>query len=167
MSSQSAKAEHRSDHSPTAGKRVFTIQEANASLPLVRSIVADVVGLAREVTERRQRLLALTSPGRRRSADPYQEELDLAAEELERDSARLAEYLEELRQLGIEARSVTEGLVDFPAVFAGREVWLCWKLGEPEVAFWHEADAGFWGRRPLAAMAAECSGPDEATPEHN
>lgn len=166
MSAQSAKAKRRSDQCPTVGKRVFTIHEANATLPLVRAIVADVVELARDVTERRQRLLALAPAGRRRSADPYQEELDLAEEELEGDSRRLAEYVEELRQLGVEAKSVTEGLVDFPAVFEGRDVWWCWKLGEPEVAFWHEADAGFWERQPLAAMKPEREEQDEA-PGHN
>lgn len=167
MSSQSAKTTHRSDRCPTAGKRVFTIQEANAALPLVRAIVADLVALAREVTERRQRLLALAPSQSRRSADPYQEERDLAEEELEGDARRLAEYVEELRQLGVETRSVTEGLVDFPAVLAGRDVWLCWKLGEPEVAFWHEADAGFWGRQPLAAMKPQRAGQDDASPGHN
>ena len=167
MSSRSAKTTHRSDRCPTGGKRVFTNQEANAALPLVRAIVADLVTLAREVTERRQRLLALAPSRPRRSADPYQEERDFAEEELEGDARRLAEYVEELRQLGVETRSVTEGLVDFPAVLAGRNVWLCWKLGEPEVAFWHEADAGFWGRQPLAAMKLHRSGQDEASPGHN
>jgi hypothetical protein len=78
-----------------------------------------------------------------------------AGEELEKDSRRVLEYVKELRELGIETKSVTEGLVDFPAILHGRMVYLCWKLGEPEVGFWHETDAGFRGRQPLAA-----TGPD-------
>ena len=72
-------------------------------------------------------------------------------EELHCDSRRLREYVTELRQLGVEPK--TEGLVDFPAVMDGREVYLCWRLGEAEVGHWHELDAGFRGRRPLTADA--------------
>ncbi len=76
-------------------------------------------------------------------------------EELDKDSRRVLEYVEELRQLGVEAKSVTEGLVDFPAIAEGRMVYLCWKLGEPEVGFWHERDDGFGGRQPLASLKAD------------
>jgi hypothetical protein len=75
--------------------------------------------------------------------------------ELEMDGRRILEYVEELRQLGVEAKSATEGLVDFPAVFDGRMVYLCWRLGEPEVSYWHELDAGFRGRKLLGSMKAD------------
>ena len=61
----------------------------------------------------------------------------------------MLEYVDELRQLGIETKSVTEGLVDFPAIMDGRMVYLCWRLGELRVSHWHELDAGFRGRQPL------------------
>ncbi len=163
MSGNYAKTKSRSAPRPTEAKRTFTIREANATLPLVRAIVADLVGLARDVTERRQRLLALAPSGERRSADPYQEELVQAGEELERDSRRVLEYVKELRDLGIETKSVTEGLVDFPAILSGRMVYLCWKLGEPEVGFWHEMDAGFRGRQPLTTTVESSEGGDGAT----
>lgn len=81
-------------------------------------------------------------------------------EELDRDKQQVLEYVEELKHLGIETKSVTEGLVDFPAIMEGRKVYLCWKLGEPEVAYWHELDAGFRGRQPLGL-----SKDDRAFPE--
>jgi hypothetical protein len=140
----------RTAASRAGGKRTFTVREANAALPLVRAIAGDLVALARDVIERRQRLLSLSRCGTRDNRDPYQEELAQSEEELERDTQRVLEYVKELRDLGAEPKSVTEGLVDFPALLDGRSVCLCWRLGEPEVRFWHDLDAGFRGRRPVA-----------------
>ncbi|HET9454735.1 MAG TPA: DUF2203 domain-containing protein, partial [Gemmatimonadaceae bacterium] len=57
----------------------------------------------------------------------------------------------ELHRLGIVLKDRRLGLIDFPAVVEGRQVWLCWRLGEPSVQFYHELDAGFGGRKPLTA----------------
>ena len=86
--------------------------------------------------------------------DPYQEELVQIEEELQKDGRRLREYVDELRDLGIEPANGTEGLVDFPALVDGRKVFLCWKLGEPEVRFWHEPNAGYRQRHPLQGQNA-------------
>jgi hypothetical protein len=132
--------------------RTFTVAEANATLPLVRAIVGDLVALAREVTDRRQRLALLTG-GRARPSkekDLYQEELGQIEQELESDTLRLQGYVEELHQLGVEPKSATEGLVDFPTLIDGRSAYLCWKLGEEEVLHWHEFDAGFRGRQRIS-----------------
>ena len=130
-------------------RKVFTPQEANAALPLVRAIVRDVVHLAREVAERRQRVTALSAGRAGRPSDVYSEELAQAEEELQRDVYQLQQYAAELEELGVELKSATEGLVDFPTVIDGRAAYLCWKYGEAEVRFWHELDTGFAGRRPL------------------
>ncbi len=140
---------------PFQGRKIFTVEAANASLPLVRAIVTDLAQLSREVVDRRERL-ALLLAGRERGAnapngDPYGEELSQIEEELEKDSQHLQEYVDELRQLGVEPKNGPEGLVDFPARIDGRPVYLCWKLGEAEVLHWHDLDAGFRGRQPLTA----------------
>ena len=139
----------------TRPARIFRVSEANATLPLVRVIVNDLVALAKEVTDRRQRLSLLTGGQTRRDKvkDLYQEELAQIEEELEKDGRQLQEYVEELRQIGVEPKSATEGLVDFPTLVDGRPAYLCWKLGEAEVLYWHELDAGFRGRQPLAVQA--------------
>jgi hypothetical protein len=67
----------------------------------------------------------------------------------ERDQERLQECAQELHHLGIELKDPFTGLVDFPSILDDHEVYLCWRLGEPEVAHWHELDAGFAGRRKL------------------
>lgn len=139
--------------------KLFTVDRANKTLPLVRAIAADMARLSQEVIERRQRLAFLTERRPAPGKDPYQEEVSQVEEELAADAARLQEYADELRQLGVEPKSAVEGLIDFPAMLDGRLVYLCWKLGEPEVQYWHDLEAGFQGRQPLGKQTA--GGPDE------
>ena len=131
--------------------RTFSVEEANRTLPLVRAIVTDLSQLSRDVVERRQRLADLTAGRDIETSDLYGEELAHIKQELEKDTGRLQEYIDELRQLGVEPKSGPEGLVDFPAVIDGHLVFLCWKLGEPEVLYWHRIEDGFAGRQPLTA----------------
>ncbi len=137
-----------------SSRKYFTLEQANAMLPLVRAIVKDLSELSRDVIDRRERLAHLLAGRNGDSSDIYREELVQIEEELEKDGQRLREYVEELQRLGIEPKNGPEGLVDFPALIDGREVYLCWKLGEPEVLFWHELEAGFAGRQSLTAEAA-------------
>jgi hypothetical protein len=61
----------------------------------------------------------------------------------------LREYVGELQALGVEPANGPEGVVDFPSVLDGHKISLCWKIGEPEVMYWHDPDAGCAQRRPL------------------
>jgi hypothetical protein len=135
-------------------RRVFTTAEANAALPLVRAIVSDLAQLSRDVIERRERFEQLKQRRASRGHDVYDQELAQVEEELQRDAEQLQEYVNELLELGVEPKSGPEGLVDFPSYLDGRLVYLCWKLGEPEVSHWHELDAGFRGRQPLSVGVA-------------
>src|SRR5205823_1313364 len=69
--------------------------------------------------------------------------------ELEEGRGRMEELVNELHGLGVLLKDYFTGLLDFPCWMDGREVYLCWKLDEPEVGHWHEVDAGFAGRRKL------------------
>jgi hypothetical protein len=131
--------------------KLFTPESANRTLPLVRRIVEDiVVQFAR--WEARVREFELASLSNSVSAP------DPRAAELEREVAALAADLEhfqrELAALGVEIKDRVQGLVDFPAEREGRLVYLCWRLGEPGVEFWHEIDAGYAGRQPLDPRVA-------------
>ena len=64
-------------------------------------------------------------------------------------AARLRSSIEQLRELGCVVKDLDIGLVDFPTLFRGVEVYLCWKLGEPRIAYWHGTDEGFRGRKPI------------------
>ena len=55
-------------------------------------------------------------------------------------------------ELGVTLREIETGLIDFPALASGRQIWLCWRLGEGDIAFWHELGDGFGGRRALADL---------------
>jgi hypothetical protein len=140
---------------PLANKKYFTVAQANASLPLIRAIVQDVTELARALQDRHERLLRVLPPGRGAIGEAHREELLQIQDEQDRDKDRMKEYEEELGKLGVELKDYQTGLIDFPCWMEDREVYLCWRLGEPEVAFWHELDAGFAGRRKLMADAAK------------
>lgn len=131
--------------------RTFTVSQANAMLPLVRAIVLDMVRLAREVCNRAE-CLSVVLAGRHvlDPDDPYAGELVHVSKQLETNHHRLREYAEELADLGVVLRSAIEGLVDFPCVFEGRTIYLCWKQNEPKIRFWHEVHEGYADRKPLA-----------------
>ena len=129
-------------------RKLFSVEEANKALPLVRAIVGDIVRQYRVVEGLQQRLSTVLTDRRRPSDDLYSEELVQSKNELETEEDTLRTYIEELKNLGVELKS-EEGLCDFRSMMGGREVYLCWRLGEPEVMFWHELDAGFAGRQRL------------------
>jgi hypothetical protein len=135
-------------------KKYYTIEEANNALPLVRVIVTDIVTKYAEVSERKARLDQIRksrqSSGRGRH-DLYREEVLQVEQELDREITRLQEFIEELEDLGVELKDIGRGLIDFRSLMDGREVYLCWLLGEEEVGHWHELDAGFAGRHSLLA----------------
>jgi hypothetical protein len=132
-----------------AKHKYFTIEEANRALPLVKVIVGDIVRQWQTVDELEKRLSQIRRRDPKRAAgDPYLEEVAQSQAEFEAEVDRLKEYVEELEKLGVELKG-RDGLCDFHSLRDGKEVYLCWRLGEPEVAFWHELDAGFAGRRPL------------------
>lgn len=151
----------------SAKKKYYTPEEANQTLPLVKAIVADIVRQFREVHERKERLAQILSsrnPSNRESESVYSEETAQIEEELDKDAGVLQGYIDELEKLGVELKDYARGLVDFPAMMDGREVYLCWHLGEDEIGYWHELDAGFQGRQSLLASSrskAASDGGDE------
>ena len=132
------------------GKKYFNAAEANVTLPLVRSIVKDITELAANLRDRNERLERLGGGTRGGLGEAHQEELQTVQEDLERAQDQMKDYVQELNALGVELKDFYTGLVDFPAWMNGHEVYLCWRLGEPEVGHWHEVDAGFAGRQKLS-----------------
>jgi hypothetical protein len=129
-------------------RRYFSVEEANKTLPLVKVIVTDIVHQFRVVNDLKQRLSAVLNERRRPASDPYSEELAQTQAELETEEEKLAAFIDELTKLGVELKG-PDGLCDFYSIMDGREVYLCWRLGEPLVMHWHELDAGVAGRKPL------------------
>jgi len=127
--------------------KLFTREEANAMLPLLRSILRDITDLAKRLREQHEVLVQLQSGGALDAM--HQKEVDRLAESMERGQKQMKEYEGEVRKLGVEIKDYFSGLVDFPSMMEGRIVYLCWRLGEKDIAHWHELDAGFSGRQKL------------------
>ena len=126
---------------------MFTVEQATRTLPLVRKIVEDVVRQHRRWREAILELDLVASTARADDPPDRAADLEKKAQVLARE---LDGYQRELDALGIQLKDRRLGLVDFPAEINGRKVLLCWRLGEPEVQYWHEIDSGFAGRRPLS-----------------
>lgn len=141
-------------------KKLFLIDEANNALPLVRAIVADIVRQYAQISERKERLAQIRRGrgSKERVSDPYSEELAQVEIDLDQEVAVLQEYVDELEKLGVELKDPERGLIDFRSRMDGREVYLCWMLGEDDVSHWHELDAGFAGRQSLLAGSAAGDG---------
>ncbi|UCF18342.1 MAG: DUF2203 domain-containing protein [Gemmatimonadota bacterium] len=133
--------------------KYFKLEEANRMLPLLRRIVQDIVGahgqLLQKVEEYRSPSMELDLSGERRR------ELEIELQEL---TDRVNGYVGELEGLGVEFKGFEEGLVDFHATLDGRPVFLCWKLGEESIEWWHEEDAGYAGRQRLPAQVQGTGG---------
>ena len=127
----------------------FDIDAANAMVTTLRPVL---LGLRedREAVAGAKRALdvALSSDG----------DADHSAEVRERQHhivaivRRMERAVRQIDEWGITLRDIGTGLIDFPALVSGRPVWLCWKLGEDGVGWWHEMDAGMAGRRPLIEL---------------
>jgi hypothetical protein len=134
-----------------AKMRRFTPEEANAALPDVRELVERLVDQRRSLLALGEELEAMQAliGGNGGSLDPTRAaELQ---EAVARAAAALAGFVDELHEFGVQVKDLDRGLIDFPASHpgTGETVLLCWELGEPSVAYWHDLEEGFAGRKPL------------------
>ena len=128
----------------------FTIEQAGRLIPRLQELVRDA--MARKTEYREAEWAILSSTGRitmmggmtvdRASALDARARRDSAA-------AQLRDSMEAIGKLGCLLKDLDSGLADFPTLYRGREVYLCWKLGETAIRFWHGVDEGFSGRKPI------------------
>jgi hypothetical protein len=124
--------------------KLFTIQEANALLPSVRSILAKIQRAHRKLGHYREDAKKAAAAAEQ-GGGGIESGVAYAAVLTE-----LTLQLSELETLGVQLKDFERGLVDFPSLRDGRVVLLCWQLGEgDELEWWHDVDAGFAGRTPL------------------
>lgn len=121
--------------------RHFTVEQANALIERLEPLLHELRGARDRLTESEQHeLLGDAAPGNgggepgRRVGEAFLE---------------VRKLLLTLQEAGIVIRDIDRGLVDFPAIRDGDEVYLCWELGEERVSHWHELEAGYGGRQPL------------------
>jgi hypothetical protein len=118
-------------------ERHFTVDEANSLLPRLRTLLDSMREAQTQLTDEQAReALSAAAPGNG-GGGPGRQVGDF------RDG------IVELQELGVVLRDIERGLIDFPAILEGREVYLCWEWDEHEVAHWHDLEGGFAGRHPL------------------
>ena len=126
----------------------FTREEADRLLPRLTELLLEMRERRAEY-RRFEAQMAELSDKMRGNGQMGQPELKTAQEGLEQAVAVLNSLGEEINELGCELKDIDQGLIDFRTEMDGREVYLCWKLGEERVEWWHELHTGFAGRQPL------------------
>lgn len=127
-------------------RRYFTLEEASALLPRLREEVAALRTGTQELATHRSKLAELRGLPR---LNGHARELDDLQERIAELQRELGIRLDNLTNLGVEIKDLDHGLVDFPSWREGRVVYLCWRLDEEAIAYWHEVDEGYSGRHPL------------------
>ena len=143
--------------------KLFTLDEAQRTLPLVRRIVEDLTDAYPQWRASVAKFELLTGNARAESGEAGN--IVAAREDVARHAALISGYLQELEAIGCVFKGFDAGLVDFYSLRGDCPVFLCWKLGEPRIDHWHEIAAGFAGRQPIDdAILAATTSPTSTTP---
>jgi hypothetical protein len=132
------------------GAKLFTLEEANALLPRVQWVVEQIQARTQDAAELQVRLEKLRE--RKRRGEHVDGEARIVTDVMtavDRIGRELRAELGRLQELGCELKDVRMGLVDFRSLRDDRVVYLCWRMGEERIEYWHELDTGFAGRQPL------------------
>jgi hypothetical protein len=127
--------------------KLFTLAEANRTLPLVKRVVADIMAAYpdwKDLVAQYELVAAQARPDWGESA----EQIALKAR-IDAVATKINGFLQELEQVGCEFKGFDQGLVDFHGRLEEREILWCWKVGEERIGHWHDLDAGFAGRQPI------------------
>ena len=134
---------------PDAPGHLFTEKEANSLLPRLRPLLREAQDLKQKMESLDKELTELAPPsvGNGHARDAVG--LRSRTLEMEQMNRRVQMILATVQDLGCEVKDLDMGLVDFRSMRNDREVYLCWTLDEPVVAFWHDLEGGYRGRQPL------------------
>jgi len=147
--------------------RFYDLDEANDAIPEVRTILEALRDQRAELIRLRDEVLEATGStdvaaetaqareeGKTATDASTATDADLRVLRLRMQGVidRMQAGVVRIDELGITLREIETGLIDFPALASGRQIWLCWRLGEDDVAWWHELSDGFSGRRELAEL---------------
>ena len=123
-------------------KKLFTLDEANACVPQLLDLVPKVQRLSVSLNNnfpdiKNARDKARWNGGSDQGVDYLNAVL------------KYNDLMRKIEEMGCEVKGIREGLIDFPSLREGREVYLCWRMPEKEILFWHDLNAGFTGRKPI------------------
>ena len=139
--------------------RFFDLDEANETLRELQPVLVALRDQRAELIRLRDRVLATTPGDESATTGSGSGAGAEAAENLRLLRMRMQGVIDQMQagvvridELGVTLRDIESGLIDFPALVTGRQVWLCWRLGEADIAWWHELSTGFEGRQPLTEL---------------
>jgi hypothetical protein len=148
-------------------RKAFTVEEANALVPVMEQVVEEIERRKEFVRERHENLEILDvmwGGSIRETENPDHEEFLQNRRELDDAIGGIRRIIQhEIFRRGIRfpPGGLENGLLDFPTTYDGRWVYLCWRYGEPGVLHWHEIDAGFQGRREITEEHVRRMGKDD------
>jgi hypothetical protein len=131
--------------------RLFTINEANALLPVVRPTIEKILEIIWCLRAKSEIVI------RAEQIDPETPNLMRRLQQNDEIAAlikQINDAVNEIQQHGCVCKGVEQGLLDFPCLLGEEIVFLCWQYGEPEITYWHRIEDGFAGRRPLLDPSA-------------
>ncbi len=134
--------------------RFYDIDEANATLAELGPILATLVEQRTELVRLRDHVLANSGSGGSPEGGPaVADDLRFTRLRMQGLIDQMAAGVARIDELDIALRDIPTGLVDFPALVNGKQIWLCWRRDEDAIHFWHDLDSGFGGRRPLIELS--------------
>jgi hypothetical protein len=130
--------------------RYFTLQQAEQALPEVESAIREAVALKSKYEEAEEEWQTFSRRVTMMGGMQVDHSRFAGGRNLRESLAeRLKETIEKIQDQGVLIKDLDVGLIDFPTLFHGEEVYLCWKLGEKGITFWHGVQEGFRGRKPI------------------
>jgi hypothetical protein len=125
--------------------KFFTLQQANEAVKIIRPMMDEIQNIRRKILEKQPETWTAIEES---VGNGGNRTLSLMVQDFE----RLDMLVHLILDTGVQIKDINIGLLDFSAWKDGREVYLCWKYGEGEIAFWHEVNAGFAGRQPIEEL---------------
>lgn len=141
-----------------AGK-LFGVEEANQLLPVIQPLLAEMRDAIGEMREAEAQVSVLVQQHKEehldKAANPDRARYWELVKKTRSSEERVQDLLDEVRFLGAEVKDIDLGLIDFRHERGGEVVYLCWRLGEDRIAYWHDLKTGFAGRRPIEELRSE------------
>jgi hypothetical protein len=137
---------------PSMPIKVLTVEEANLLVPKVETLIRRLQELVVRIVATQDAVSVLALLGAEEPANAEHRTMAQRREELEELVGMYNQGLEELQSIGCVVKDIDHGVVDFYGLKEGRLIFLCWRMGEQAIRFWHEINAGMAGRRPVSEL---------------
>ena len=123
--------------------KLFNLEQANAALQVIRPLVKQILEVRQAILSQQPEIWPVLEKAAGNGGNKV-------ASQVEQEFERLDALVRRVQETGALLKDVNTGLVDFLSIHKGHEVFLCWQYDESEVSFWHDLNAGFAGRQPIA-----------------